>query len=1164
SRNIFIHFLIHTVLLIQTHSSIHQGLSRHPSQIIRATGITEPDTRIIAPNSYPARLMSTPPPDPRHDVMASTKATDPNSWGGDSLVKGHGGQDFWDNMIWCEDPLTDGLRAPDSQDHVDPSLKGVDENPKPNQGVTTPHKPMNWKDLNHQGRSVVLKESTQQFGSFQTACQALLLSREEIDRWLTKYIVERNRLARWQDILSRLSRQGVAAAVPEDDYGGDMVGVVLITRISIHRAQNFLEFMGFNDLADRIKIWAHTTVSWPLSIDVSTYKPDNLTNGLRLPSHIQDWSSHENVADGEEEQPGSKTGSCARLFTAMLPRGTIVLGPQGKNELEHSGEYMILYPSRDEAEDESVFTIICTDSDFIGAADVRDHQEATDGQNNAIHEDAAIFVKQSNGVQRSSLLSRTHSPNILASIADLIGEADPMDLSPDGPPEADARLSPFPSALNALKHQLPQLDIQIIPVLQCSRQAKESGPRPSNAPTHAQASEMAADYQRQAFTAHVDHAPSLNIRGYPRIDLNRLQDEINQLHSEKVTEEKREIIHFTAFPEVEPKTTRRERLDQEDQKNHATWNYAIIPKSVKKLVKGQGSVEPPGIAHTGVNDRVSGALPDEDCTGPVERVAGPGIVDDPQDLSFLTIRLSHGYSVRTPKGDIVNFNTQLGARSAMGPPSQGGVFSFFLPKAAELIPADLRSQLHDWVGMRFLLTDRMCVLRNGAFMPRRTDAGVHQIIEIDGEADLISTNGRYRLFNGMQAIGTPIEGDGDIIPPAIREAQSILRHYRKQLDREEEEEIIEEERRKAAERSAPKKVTMKLTKQSQRENRKALGAAAEAKRIAAREEERRLSASELRGRGRRERRPNSRYTDAVLGLVSYTDEDLVVHGDTSSSSEGEERMSADSRLGKSSSAANAERNIPPRRPPLLGRAISGLPEGQGLVQLAPRPPPQPHQQGPSASLDGGVIEPEVLIKRSRGRPKKNAVPHLTLQATPASARTSAPPATTATQPTAACIAAPLLPPATIYPLTTALTSIREPTRKPAPVSCSFPPLTTTSASAPDPASVVIQGYYGIQTLAPNSNPTTAAAAPATNQPAQNPSAAPHSITVPRSVLPLVGTAQQPAPMATLLLNASSAPTAGLSSPLVSGRTPGPAPAPVELPPPRRPLHPSHPSHPSLQ
>ncbi|KAI1854140.1 hypothetical protein JX266_001281 [Neoarthrinium moseri] len=818
--------------------------------------------------------------------------------------------------IWDELDMEEGIESAES----DPApLMRVD---------------LEWRDLDHTGQSVVLKELTDCY-SFQKACAILALLRDDIETWLAIHQAQVDQQRLWEEDVAKWRVQGIE--VPDDYQGDGPVGVALLTRSEMHKAALVVESLGLVDLAGHIRAKGHTTVAWPLDIDLSSYKIHRIHDGSFKTSGMKKWldqTDHPGSDAGIEEEPDdsirqaiiyslaltypqSATGHRVRLLTAILPQGTVVVGPHGSQILAHGGKYRVVYPGHDSPDEQAYFSFTLNDLPPQVMPEIEEEPET---------ETYSRVVDVGDTYTESSFFEEAM--------------ADPSPAEPDiqivPKVVATVRENPVFDNLSRAAAKMHQKEIP--------RPGDETGgPSPETNMEHYMGLLNASPLTEKGLAAQIQAAQSL------------------------------------CLPEQDPAEARQSKLDEEYEQRKITFE-AFSPR---ELLKDVFNADPKTGTDPGHKQQtLAREVPEDHSVGPVELARTPAAVDDARDLAFLTIALPEGYSIRSPTGYMMNFETHhRGRNDGRAPVGTAGVYAFYLPEVGRDLPPGLRPCLHDWVGLRILLGEQMNVACNGYLLQRRTSEGMHQIVEIDGELDLVNETGRYRLFNGMQAIGVPIEIEGGVNPPTgvplekeetinptIRWARRIIQPYREELDREEAQAIVDEAREAQERKKVEKKVSDRATKHRQHEHFKQLAAEAEAKRKAASEEENRRGQENL-GRGNRVRRPSERYSG--FGLTTNYGREIVELEDSSSSDDRYEESEPEP------DEEQQEEYQPEEKKTMI--VVLRVPSWKNKAAVPKEPAPKALKAPktvpviPAKRQAVAVPNAEPPVKRPRGRPRKHAV-----------------------------------------------------------------------------------------------------------------------------------------------------------------------------------------------
>ncbi|KAK6066321.1 hypothetical protein SCUP515_10761 [Seiridium cupressi] len=851
-----------------------------------------------------------------------------------------------------------------------PPMRGIDEffDMEGEVPITRPLYAIEWKDLDHVGKSVVLFELSSYHGSFQRACESLLLSSDEIEAWVRVFRDEQAQEARWKSFLDQ-SAWEYANSVDGDFEHDGPVEMELLTNAEMHKAANFVDHHGFPDVADRIKRWSHTKVAWPLPINLPTdtsYKIQD-SNATSIGHHTNGSSFHELLDafeddnedkkddddedndDNEDEDdceaqdegstdseeisqtpvralfsvaltsPKIKVRNSIRLLTCILPRGTVVIGPCGRQILEEAGEYRVsppppqFTPVEDESQldfvtdDFTLTSIVHTGEEFAGGAlstpgqrrsgnsQSDPHSTSTDGditasietKNRKAHAEECGAINTAHNVPVRSPLREAHDP-----------QSDPTDdyekalahiLSPPNysragdwtaPDDLENYQSPQPTFFEDVRPESYSPSFGI-PFQVISEGHHVQQPRRGSSLLNMRATQANQGRERVAQSPMSERQNRFDTR----TDLTELQRSIDEESPGELFEK----VFSEAFPRIDPTQKREQVWNRRFHELECQYVSSHLMKPASETVTSSE------IGYTIPEAFPGGTRPDPIAAGPVERAMTPAVVNDPLDLSFMTIPMPPGYAVISPLGYTMNFDTDhRGPYDGKAPPGLGGTYSFFLPEMVEYLPDDFRPFLHDWVGYRIFIPQNFGLVLDGHWLQRWAVPGMHQIAEIDGELDLLNEDGRYRIFNDTQPIGTPIDtpmkesSRGDVTDLVIQEAQRIIAPYKDYLESVEEEEKLEEARQAEMEKKTAKRAADKLARQRHKEDLQKIAADRKMERqgtlAGAEQSEPRPS-----GRGNRARRPNARYSE--LGFVPFTDDidELLRDGDTDGdSSPGEE------------------------------------------------------------------------------------------------------------------------------------------------------------------------------------------------------------------------------------------------------------------------------------
>ncbi|KAH8203198.1 hypothetical protein TruAng_002603 [Truncatella angustata] len=809
-----------------------------------------------------------------------------------------------------------------------------------------------WQDLSHVAQSIIFKELTDRGGSFQLACRMLLLFSAQVEKWIRIYRAERDQKIRWD--MKLVQWQLHAPESWESDLlSGGPVEMQLLTTGEMYKAANFVKSFGYHRIADRIKAWSHKKVTWPFTIDISSYRPheiqDGNTGSINADTDIQDSATHTDESKDQDEEkeeedqeetsvdsvralfsigltcPQIKVKNSIRLLTSILPRGTVVIGPSGRQVLSQAGEYRVCPPRQyntpieaesqlDFVTDDTTWTSIFHEeyptqiSTKTGIIDDNHDPFATDNiddnelypcnlqkdSTNVASQDHAVattdylvdnvpegnddplghsreLVHISHNMKNelyigtgSSVKKSSTSEAVMAST--LTRLADAMTMS-DFPWQADHakefQVSHLPDsdlfrdAITTYELSSPRLPTQVIPVNKCSSAKQGDSTLFDLINAHANRMHVNKQQSRKDPSNQMFYAP---------VKPESLQATIAGTKPELMLQDGLSA----AFPDTSP-AERRQR--QWDQIFHA-WRHRFVLLNPARNIKDAPTVGPDEFEPYVREALPEGSRPDNNVVGPVEKITVPTIADDQSDLAFMTLPLPPNYAVVSPSGYIMNFDTaHRGPIDGKAPLGRGGIYSFLLPEMAEHLPEHFKPSLPDWIGFRIFLPQQTGLVLDGKWLSRWATMGMHQIAEIDGELDLINDDGRYRTFNQMEAIGTPIKKnarDSDLANAVLREADRILIPYKRQLQLDQERERAEEEMQVDTDHISSKRIQDKLTKKRETDHLRRLAADKKKERQTAKEGGDQREARPL-GRGSRATRPAVNYVDDLLDDIVSDD-----------------------------------------------------------------------------------------------------------------------------------------------------------------------------------------------------------------------------------------------------------------------------------------------------
>lgn len=698
------------------------------------------------------------------------------------------------------------------------------------------------------------------------------------------------------------------------------------------KAVNFVAALGYTDVASRIRARSHTKVAWPLPIDISRFNAIKINDGnfANVNKAYRFFESESDIDSAEEDQedgnpdvpfdnpvralfsiaitgPKAKTKNSVRLLTCVLPRGTVVIGPHGRQVLEEAGEYRVCPPSAQPTpvEDETQLDFVTDDVNLTSFASKErlGRRKETSGHRANIHKSnpsrARISIQSTdtgNGLyeQREtesssdSRCSANHTVNLEAQSTNKAA-ATTEKTSPDlkftdeilAAPDWDNSDSHWAILGNPVDDQVPILSL----FADSTATSDLPSPRLPTQVSPAQSSRGRCSEHKSAFELRVKQANQKlleNINGqhtpHPlerRVRITKMERDVDDVESEAMLEE----AFAAATPEIGYAEKQNRILDQIYTNQEA--RYASL--NPRHLVKNARATESGEFCLSVWEPLPAGIRPDPNASGPVERAKTSAPTGDYSDLAFLTFHMAPGCAVISPAGYIMNFDTQhRGPIDGKAPPGQGGTYSFFLPHMVGQLPVDFRPWLNNWIGFRIDLPQDTGLVLHGTWLPRWTTPGIHQIAKINGELDLMNKSGRYRVFNDMKPIETSMKKGipgTDLSGRVQLEAQRILKPYKQYLKHVEEKERADEASQADIEKSVEKQTHGRITKQQQREDLRLVAAKKKAQRRAA--QEAKSQESEAIGHGTRPRRPNSRYsntspyTNEIEGLLESENKEYI-------------------------------------------------------------------------------------------------------------------------------------------------------------------------------------------------------------------------------------------------------------------------------------------------
>lgn len=638
----------------------------------------------------------------------------------------------------------------------------------------------------------------------------------------------------------------------------------------MYKASKFVATLGYSEIATKIITCSHKKVGWPLPIDISTFNPSKIHDGSfanidnnhhASPPHFSwDVIDEEDDVDHEElvaypvralfsialTDPKIKAKNNIRLMTCILPRGTVVVGPGGRQVLDEAGEYRICPPSDQTTpvEDDTQLDFVTDDVTLTSFASQHVHQSdnnhrafapITNDNNKPTSARSLITgpisdidsreAVEHNGTTNTiqSNITRQPSQTVMSKFQGNISESkhmferimDKLSIKPDWA-APDGRWNPtknrltydssrtefFENSMTSSELPSPRMSIQIIPAC--------SGSVPSPKARSVFELRMLQAYQKLL----VEGVTAVKHRTHP---LERLT-KISTL-GRNISEVEPETMVQEAFAAACPKTSPDEVRDR--YINHIYERQELRCQSLSRLhrIKDAAFAESNEFGFSVREAYPAGKRPEINAVGPVERASTPASKVDQMDLAFMTLPMPPGCAIISPSGYVMNLDTfHRGPVDGEAPLGQGGIYSFFLPQMAKHLAADFQPWLHDWVGFKFCFPQAIGLVLHGKWLPRWTTSGAHQIVEVDGELDLLSPKGRYRLFNGMQPIGTPVNKEprtADIPGMVMQEAQQILRQYKQDPLKDIKREQFQEARQINIDKLASKRLQTTLSKQKE-------------------------------------------------------------------------------------------------------------------------------------------------------------------------------------------------------------------------------------------------------------------------------------------------------------------------------------------------------------
>jgi hypothetical protein len=673
-----------------------------------------------------------------------------------------------------------------------------------------------------------------------------------------------------------------------DAYKGDgPVEMKLLTRGDMYAAACFVNTLRLRNVARRILDRAHTKVAWPLRIEIDTHLPwqtDDESCALMhvekddfQPRYIEDWSASDRdwVDDAKSEynestespaahalisvaltRQESGVRSSVRLLSCILPQCTVVVGPSGRYVLEEPGEYRVCHPLYQHTlmEGESKLDFMIDEDDKSSNISAESEIEI-DGMTdrNVVPDDE--HIKRDKECQTS---------NVTMSIQALGDENQINDDHGFGiSVMSDARVPVAVNDQGKVKLEPQNITHYVLPTPHCATTTSVwtgiDGSAQNSLGPFQFFEDAIASYQHL-----LPQVPNQTLPCHPDQEL----DIKHQTHDETLSYyETQTRLEALGSPMSDPDADNESPSglgkchDEDKHIGLFIEPFEYLPNdSSHDLGRHYQSMNKNSQVRTQQDRR-----PIE----PVEHAKLATLVDDLHDLAFITISIPHGSTIISPSGQRVTFDGPHGEQVE----GQREIHAFFFPELAKHLPNDFQPYLSDRVNFRVFLGEQTSLLLDNQRLSYLASPGEHHITEIDGELDLLHSEGCYRISNDMQPIRQPLDIEIPKSMPASlsdkikKDAEETTSRYRKFLDDEEEREKLEDARLEEANKKELKKYTDKIAKRRLKEHLENLAAVKQQERQAAREAAA-LEDSLPLGRGNRARSRNVTYH----GLDSLNEE----------------------------------------------------------------------------------------------------------------------------------------------------------------------------------------------------------------------------------------------------------------------------------------------------
>jgi hypothetical protein len=243
-----------------------------------------------------------------------------------------------------------------------------------------------WSILDVIGQTILLKELTGHFGSFQKACVALNLQDNEVESFLLTYLEYQKASDRGRIVAEKWGRDQAVPANADADIPQQRP--LLICAASIAPACGFLESLGYQAYTPAVQSWTHRIITWPPFIDVADFDVlklnqanFNFPTARKKPKLFKYEGSlgddtRAMVALVGASQP--KTGGTpdTRISFIDLPDRSVAYGPRGSRQLYGAGRYYVCW-STDELSKKQYSDLLSTrnnaGSKELGNSPVRPH-----------------------------------------------------------------------------------------------------------------------------------------------------------------------------------------------------------------------------------------------------------------------------------------------------------------------------------------------------------------------------------------------------------------------------------------------------------------------------------------------------------------------------------------------------------------------------------------------------------------------------------------------------------------------------------------------------------------------------------------------------------------------------------------------------------------------